>query len=165
MPYDPFERHAISLDDLHQCATTQGIDIRPEAAGGDIKVGDILFIRSGFVERYQSATTAEQSQATGRPSHEMEWAGIKQEKAVVDWLHDCYFAAVVGDAPTFEVWPSQEDYHLHEHLLALWGMPIGEMWDLEGLASMCREHQRWSFFMTSAPANVFGVLPSVLSFT
>jgi hypothetical protein len=49
-------------------------------------------------------------------------------------------------------------YHLHEHLLALWGVPIGEMLDLERLAQRCRELGRWTFFFTSAPANVHGQL-------
>jgi hypothetical protein len=47
-------------------------------------------------------------------------------------------------------------YHLHEHLLALWGVPIGEMLDLERLAGRCRDLGRWTFFFTSAPANVHG---------
>jgi hypothetical protein len=45
---------------------------------------------------------------------------------------------------------------LHEHLLALWGVPIGEMWDLEKLADRCRATARWTFFLTSSPANVLG---------
>jgi hypothetical protein len=45
---------------------------------------------------------------------------------------------------------------LHQSLLALWGCPIGEMWDLEKLAEKCRERGRWTFFMTSAPANMPG---------
>lgn len=48
------------------------------------------------------------------------------------------------------------EYHLHEYLLALWGVPIGEMLDLEKLAETCREKKRWFFFFTSAPANVPG---------
>lgn len=48
------------------------------------------------------------------------------------------------------------DYHLHEYILALWGMPLGEMLDLEKLAKTCREKGRWFFFFTSAPANVPG---------
>lgn len=73
-----------------------------------------------------------------------------------DWLHDCYFAGVAGDSPTFEAWPVPKLDHLHQSLLALWGCPIGEMWDLEVLARTCRERGRWTFFMTSAPANVPG---------
>jgi hypothetical protein len=35
-------------------------------------------------------------------------------------------------------------------------MPLGEMVDLERLSQMCREKNRWTFFVTSAPANVEG---------
>jgi hypothetical protein len=48
------------------------------------------------------------------------------------------------------------EYHLHEFILALWGMPLGEMLDLEKLAQTCREKNRWTFFFTAAPANVPG---------
>lgn len=75
---------------------------------------------------------------------------------MVSFLHDGWFAAVAGDAPSFEVWPTKEKYHLHEYLLALWGVPIGEMLDLERLAERCREEGRWSFFFVSSPANVVG---------
>jgi len=36
-------------------------------------------------------------------------------------------------------WPSQESCILHESILALWGMPLGQMFDLEKLAKMYRE--------------------------
>jgi hypothetical protein len=51
---------------------------------------------------------------------------------------------------------STADYHLHEYILALWGMPLGEMLDLEKLSQTCREKNRWTFFFTAAPANVQG---------
>ena len=50
------------------------------------------------------------------------------------------------------------DYHLHEYLLALWGCPLGEMLDLEKLSRRCKEQNRWTFFVTSAPANCPGML-------
>lgn len=100
------------------------------------------------------------------------FAGVAQEEKILDWLHDSYFAAVstryarssseipdvlpqqvAGDAPSFEAWPTHEKYHLHEYILALWGMPLGEMLDLEKLARRCAETKRWFFFFTSAPAN------------
>jgi len=70
---------------------------------------------------------------------------------MIDWLHDCYFAGIAGDAPSFEAWPSQEGYMLHEYILALWGMPLGELFDLEKLSKTCKEKGRWNFFVTSAP--------------
>ena len=49
------------------------------------------------------------------------------------------------------------DYYLHEHILALWGCPLGEMLDLEKLSRRCKEQNRWTFFVTSAPANCPGM--------
>ena len=49
------------------------------------------------------------------------------------------------------------DYYLHEHILALWGCPLGEMLDLEKLSRRCKEQDRWTFFVTSAPANCPGM--------
>jgi hypothetical protein len=42
----------------------------------------------------------------------------------------------------------------------MWGMPIGEMWDLEGLAAECERQKRWSFFLTSSPLNTTGGVAS-----
>jgi hypothetical protein len=47
-------------------------------------------------------------------------------------------------------------YYLHEYILPLWGMPLGEMLDLERLAVKCKESKRYTFFFSSMPANVLG---------
>ncbi|CEO58827.1 hypothetical protein PMG11_03529 [Penicillium brasilianum] len=155
-PYDPYTSHAITLDELKACAASQGLDIRPESEGGDIRVGDFLLIRSGFVEKYHQISSEERYTAATRSHDDLAFAGVSREQAVRDWLHDCYFAGVAGDSPTFEVWPVPQMDFLHQSLLALWGCPIGEMWDLEKLAEKCRERGKWTFFMTSAPANMPG---------
>jgi len=163
--YDPYDYYPISYHELSQCGAHQGIDIRPAAQGGDIKPGDILFIRSGFVEAYH-LKSPEDRKALALRGHEsggkslQRYAGVAQEERIKDWLHDSYFAAVAGDAPTFEAWPTHEKYHLHEYILALWGMPLGEMLDLERLSQKCQELRRWTFFFTSAPANVPGGVSS-----
>lgn len=61
-----------------------------------------------------------------------------------------------GESGVIELKLTITDYHLHEYILALWGMPLGEMLDLEKLAQTCREKNRWTFFFTSAPANCPG---------
>ena len=67
---------------------------------------------------------------------------------------------MAGDQPSFERWPfPQGPGHgrsLHEVLLAGWGCPIGELFDLERLAAECRRLGRWSFFVSSEPCNVPG---------
>jgi hypothetical protein len=162
---DPYEHHAISYSELYACGKAQGIDIRPLSQGGDIQVGDLLFIRSGFISTYSTKTPDERAAGALRPhlpgpDDMQRWAGIKQEDAMIDWLHDCYFSAVAGDSPSFEAWPTEQSYYLHEYILALWGMPLGELFDLEKLARTCREKGRWTFFVTSAPVNCEGGVAS-----
>ena len=45
---------------------------------------------------------------------------------------------------------------LHFHMLAFFGMPIGEMWNLEELAEDCAADGKYDFFLTSAPLNIPG---------
>ncbi|TVY47917.1 hypothetical protein LOCC1_G001623 [Lachnellula occidentalis] len=165
MLYDPYEYYCIPYSELYACGKAQGIDIRPASQGGDIMIGDILFIRSGFISTYYSKTPDARAAAALRPhapgkADGQRWAGIKQEDVMLDWLHDCYFAAVAGDAPSFEAWPSHEEYMLHEYILAFWGMPLGELFDLEKLSETCREKGRWTFFVTSCPSNCEGGVSS-----
>ena len=49
---------------------------------------------------------------------------------------------------------------LHEVLLAGWGMPIGELFDLERLAEHCKRVGRWSFFLSSEVCCVTGGVAS-----
>ena len=108
-----YEADRISYAELEACGRDQGIDIRPQAQGGDIQIGDMLFIRSGFIKSYYDKPVEERNQLALRP-HELggndgqRYAGVKQEDAMLDWLHDCYFATVAGDSPTFEAWPSNQ---------------------------------------------------------
>jgi hypothetical protein len=128
-----------------------------------LKPGDILLVRSGFVQRYNELTPSQRESAAQRTGADIAWAGLKQEEEILDWLHDSYFAAVAGDSPTFECWPVSATQggrgsigFMHQNILALWGMPLGEMWDLERAADVCKKERRWTFFLTSAPANVVG---------
>ncbi|KAJ5728777.1 uncharacterized protein N7483_003285 [Penicillium malachiteum] len=154
--YDPYTTHAITLSELQACGKLQGLDLRPESQGGDIRVGDFLLIRSGFIQRYGELSPEDRYTAATRSHGDLGFAGVSRDADMREWLHDSYFAGVMGDSPTFEAWPVPEGDFLHMSLLALWGCPIGEMWDLETLAVRCRELGKWTFFLTSAPANMPG---------
>lgn len=164
--YESASSHAISYADLEAVGKRQGIDIRPASQGGDVQIGDILFVRAGWKEDYDRRSASENEAIGLRVFGEsgdgiQRWAGLKQEKSIIDWLHDCYFAAVGGDSPTFECWPTgPAEGRLHGFLLALWGMPLGEMVDLEKVAQLARKNGKYTFFFTSAPANVVGGVSS-----
>ena len=119
--------------------------------------GDILFLRTGFTAAYDALSPAEQEAVSQRST--ASFAGIESTAEVLRWLWENRFAAVAGDAPAFESSPVggpgvDPGTVLHQWLLGGWGMPIGEMFDLERLAQHCRETRRWSFFLSSVPLMV-----------
>ena len=138
--------NAISLADLKACLEHQGTHLQP---------GDILIIRTGFIAWHNGANDeqlkAQQSSGTS--------IGLAQDPELVAWLWDNHFSAVAADNPALEAWPPKGQL-LHEFLIAFWGCPIGELWNLEELSKVCREHKRWSFFLTSSPLNIPGGVAS-----
>ncbi|KAI2611870.1 hypothetical protein GGR54DRAFT_632834 [Hypoxylon sp. NC1633] len=160
-----YDNYKISYAELVNVAQMQGIDLKPAAQGGDVQIGDILLIRSGFMKNARSLTDEQRAKYHLRPLHfgpddGQRYIGVEQSDEMLDFLHDSYFSGVAGDQPAFESWPSHKDYYLHEKLLALWGCPIGELWDLEKLAEKCAERKQWTFFLTSAPNHVKGGISS-----
>jgi hypothetical protein len=102
-----------------------------------------------------------------KPQH----AGLEGTEEMLRWIWDEGFAAVAGDAISFEVYPPQKGYKreggeevrglfMHEYLLPGWGMPVGELFDLEGLSRLCKEEGRYEFFVTAAPLNMPGGVSS-----
>lgn len=86
--------------------------------------------------------------------------GVQQSEEMLRWIWDTGFAAVAGDMPAFETTPFQNaEYFLHEWLLAGWGVPIGELFDLERLAVECRRVKKWTFFFSSMPLHVSWTTP------
>jgi hypothetical protein len=76
------------------------------AQGGSILPGDVLFVRSGFGAAYAALDGDGRATLAARKGRAGAYAGLKQEDEMLDWLHDCWFSAVAGDAPSFEAWPS-----------------------------------------------------------
>ncbi|CDO71941.1 hypothetical protein BN946_scf184940.g88 [Trametes cinnabarina] len=149
LPYDPVTAHGIPLADILACAKKQGVTFRK---------ADILILRAGFMKRYNSATEEERNAIGER---EDAFAGIEQTEDVKRFLWDNHFAAVASDQPALERWPPPEGVtHLHSTLLGMWGMPIGEFFDLEALSKHCAETGRYTFFFSSWPLNVLGGVAS-----
>lgn len=142
--YDPNTTHKITVKDILECAKHQKVEFQ---------YGDILMIRSGWLDNYQKLdTAARETLSKASPT----FVGVEQTEEMLDFLHDNYFSAVAGDAPAFEAWPTNQDWFCHQFLISLWGVPIGEMWDLEKLAATCKERGTYSFYFSSMPANVPG---------
>lgn len=148
LEHNAFETGSIGAEGLKQVAKDQGTEI---------KFGDILLIRSGYMDAYNKLSRSEiESHRSKQP---LTFTGVEQSEDMMEFLWT-NFSAAGGDHPSFEAWPTQKDYALHEVMLAGWGMPIGELFDLEKLGKHCKEIGRWSFFLTSGPCNVPGGVAS-----
>lgn len=150
------ESSFIPLAHIEKMVEEQKVSFRP---------GDILFIRMGFTKAYNALGGAGQDTLARRSSH--GFLGVESSSAMLRWFWENNFAAVVGDAPSFEQAPVEgywqgkdleeqvkEGGLMHQVLLGGWGTPIGEMFDLEPLAEACSRLGRWSFFLTSVPLKV-----------
>lgn len=136
-------QQAVSIDDVLTIANECGIKFQR---------GDIFFLRIGLPRTWANMTSTQKQEYSlqSAPKH----AGLEQSERVLRFMWDNHFAAVASDAVSFEVFPPvQPEWDLHHHLLAGWGVPIGEMFDLEGLAELCKKLGRWTFFLSSSPLN------------
>lgn len=147
---------------IHQMAEEQKLTF---------KRGDVLLIRVGFTAAYDKLSPEEQTALAVRENP--DFLGVEPSKAMLQWLWENEFAAVAGDAPSFEQAPVRGHWRsksledgvkdggmIHQVLLGGWGVPIGELFDLEKLAATCERLQRWSFFISSMPLNVPGGVAS-----
>ena len=90
--YDPFKTGSITLEQLKAVAEEQGTEIR---------FGDILIIRSGYINAFNalSRDKAEAYASVVPPA----LSGVEQSEAVLEWIWS-KFSAVAGDQPSFECW-------------------------------------------------------------
>lgn len=142
---DPFSRDSIPLSHLLQVASHQGTSFRP---------GDILLIRTGWLNAYNCLSLAERALLPERAIRTS--CGVEASEEAIKWHWDNAFAAVATDTVAYEAWPSLKPYgvSMHEVFLSGWGMPIGESFDLEGLAEKCLELKRWTFLFVSVPLHI-----------
>lgn len=146
---DRFSTTSITVSQLKEIAASQGTTLQR---------GDILLIRTGWIQAYNQLTTeARQALADDKNPPAI---GVESSEETLKWVWEQGFAAVAGDQPSFEAWPCQNtDFWLHEWFLAGWGLPIGELFDLERLSEQCRRRGKWSFFFSSVPLKVSMNLP------
>ena len=91
--YGVLETYSIPLESIKLCIEAQKLTL---------KAGDVLFIRSGFINTYSKLDTAAREKvASVNPPH---FAGVEQSEAVLEWIWNQKFSAVAGDAPSFEAW-------------------------------------------------------------
>jgi hypothetical protein len=160
-PLRPDQPDPISPADLLGCL---------EAANVSVRTGDILLVRTGWLAWYNTLDAAGRAAVSDRTV--LRSAGLHPGEQMAETLWNLHVAAVAADNPALEVWPigapfgpdfvadvrtdPRREYQiqLHVRILAMLGIPIGELFDLESLAADCDADGRNECFFTSAPLNL-----------
>lgn len=134
-------------EQLEACRQAQGIEIR---------TGDVLLIRTGWTEWYLEQDLVKRRELANRDT--LRAPGLAAGEAMARYLWNLHVVALASDVPALEAWPPTPATggFLHEYLIGLFGMGIGELWDLSALAADCAEDGRYECFFTSAPLNKLG---------
>jgi kynurenine formamidase len=156
-----YQRHQVAFD-YSRATVVPLADLQAALAEQqtEVKTGDILLIRLGWLAYYLSCDP-EVRRGYGQRAR---LPGIETSVEMARWLWDLHIAAVATDTPALEASPKhgaeRERETLHTHLLVYFGMPIGELWDLEELSAACAADNRYSFFLSSAPLKIPGAVGS-----
>jgi kynurenine formamidase len=148
-PLDPQERLPIGPELTEEVLAAQQTTIAP---------GDILLFRTGWLEWYRALAEDTRTELATRLDADRGAArlpGLDPGREMAAWLWDNRVAAVAFDNPTAEALPHiREVGWAHHRLLALLGLPLGELWDLSRLSPLCAAAERHTFMLTTAPINL-----------
>ena len=156
-PIDQKRNEQIPVTDLDATLEWQGSAILP---------GDIIMIRTGWLQHFR--------QACERSADGLRSPGLRQTEDTAAWLWDHQVAVAASDNIALEAWPptdskltveaeltggmpkSSHSGMLHRILIPLLGLTIGELWMLDELAAACTARGRYDVFLTAQPLNLLG---------
>ncbi len=140
--FDPLEPRSITVDQLQAVLAEQQVELQ---------TGDFLCLRTAWSRGYLALTDAERASYAAAPT----FAGLAADESMARYLWNAHPAAICADNPAVEVVPGDPSVgSLHRRLLPSLGMALGEMFDFEGLATLCRAEDRWTFFFVAAPLKI-----------
>lgn len=148
--YDPFSHVVFGPADLEAALRAQGTSVR---------FGDILCVRTGWTEKYQTLDATAREELAGRLADPFHYtcAGLAGSEEMSRFLWDSGAAAVTSDNPAVEAVPmNPRAGSLHVRLIPCLGFAIGELFDFAALAAACQRERRYEFLFTSVPLNLAG---------
>jgi kynurenine formamidase len=137
----------IGPDDLEAAERSQGIRVGR---------GDVLLVRTGYMRVF--------TVYGDRVYYMKQMPGLGV--ACVEWLHDREVAAIASDTNMIEVWPPEDPampFLFHALCIRDMGLTLGEMFDMEALATDCARDGVWECLFTAPPLRVTGGVGSPLN--
>ncbi len=145
-PLAPTKKFPMDGPFLEEVARTEGVVLQP---------GDIVLLRTGWLTWYKGLDEAgrEALRGTLHPGKGgLACPGLDPGQATAAWVWDHEIAAMAADNVALEALPVEARVGFqHRRLIALQGMPIGEVWDLDELAEDCARDGVYEFLLVSVP--------------
>lgn len=143
---DPLVERPIGADELREAVSATGVTLAK---------GDLLLVRTGWLSRIRSSDASSNAEEMPRG------VGLSGSTDMAGFLWDAGLFAVAADNPAVEVLPGDPAVgSLHRRCISGLGMPFGELWDLESLASESVTTGRSTFCVFSVPLHLVGGVAS-----
>ncbi|MHB1583384.1 MAG: cyclase family protein [Acidimicrobiales bacterium] len=147
----------VDLATLEEVMAADGVVVEP---------GDMLLLHTGFATKVLEWNR----QPDPKKIHTMCTYLDARDEALRQWIADSRISALVADNYAVEGLvgrdrdPSRHSFlPIHHLCLFRLGVPLGEMWYLDELASWLREHRRSRFLLTAPPLRLPGAVGSPLT--
>jgi kynurenine formamidase len=144
----------VNLETLREIMAADNVVVEP---------GDMLLLHTGF------ATRILEWDRNPDPSKLFTTCSYldARDEALLDWIAESQISALVADNYAVEGLlgkdrdPSRHSFlPIHHLCLFKLGVPLGEMWYLDELATWLREHGRSRFLLTAPPLRLPGIVGS-----
>jgi kynurenine formamidase len=145
-PLQPDEKFEIDPPLLEEVLAAQGADLRP---------GDFLVLRTGWMEWYRALPRVDRERMRGTVGEGLACPGLDAARDTAGWLWDHGVAGIAVDNVACEALPVERAKGFqHRRLIPLLGMAIGEFWWLPELAEHCAATGDHDFLLVSAALRV-----------
>jgi kynurenine formamidase len=139
------------------------LDEAAEAQGVEFRAGDILLIRTGWAGWFLETLTQEEQIA--RRARSAPTPGLIQARETCAWLWDHQFTMVAADNSAVEASPAAdpEPFYtetdkglMHQELIAMLGLVLGELFRLDELAADCAQDLTYDCLVVCKPLALTG---------
>ena len=125
------------------------------AEGAALRPGDVLILRTGWMEWYRGLPAADRDRMRGTVGKSLACPGLDAAQETAGFLWDRGVAGVAVDNVACEALPVEKPKGFqHRRLIPLLGMAVGEFWWLPELAEHCAATGHHDVLLVSAALRV-----------
>lgn len=147
---EPNRRFAITGELLDAVAAAQGVAF---------EAGDIMLLRTGWMDWYLGLTPEQRAPLAGTVHNReggLECPGLDASQPAAAWLWDRGFSVLLADNVALEALRVEGIEFQHRRILAMLGMGIGELFTFAELSEDCARDGVYEVMVTVKPLSIPG---------